>query len=334
MEIPTFTDYVTLIFNLFDRFLQESEPELGWSTARYDYEHKSLIVFFVIMQNRRIFRFKTQRRWLKTHSVKRGLLGFERVPHRTTLSRRYKVLYQVVQAFILFLGQYAENLDERFDSHDLYEDKSLFKADGPVWHQSDRKAGRVPENLRHLDTDATWSKSGYHGWVYGYSVHLTCNRAAFPKLAQVETGAYSEKQALEDKEHCLLTDILPDTLTGDNGYTKALRIRRWAKQGMVLLSPAFKWVNGRYAQAYHRYIQQPENATLLRERRTAIEPFFDLLAQVIGAIGHQKQLPIQHLVNVRTCLALGILTIQIAMIANSIWNLPLRSISHIGVAFS
>jgi hypothetical protein len=38
--------------------------------------------------------------------------------------------------------------------------------------------------------------------------------------------------------------------------------------------------------------------------------------------------------NVRPCLALGILIIQIAMIADSIWNLPLRSISHIGVAFT
>jgi hypothetical protein len=33
-------------------------------------------------------------------------------------------------------------------------------------------------------------------------------------------------------------------------------------------------------------------------------------------------------------LALGILIIQVAMIANSIWNLPLRSISYIGVAFT
>jgi hypothetical protein len=333
MEKPAFTDYVTLIFNLFEQFIQESESDLDWFTARYDYKHKSLIVFFIIMQYRSIFKFKAQRRWLKTHTSERERLGFEQVPHRTTLSRRYKTLYQVVQDFIAFLGHYAETLDERFDSHNLFEDKSLFKAKGPVWHQSDREAGRIPDNLRALDRDATWSKSGYHGWVYGYCVHLTCNRAAFPKLAQVETGAYSEKKALADKESTLLTDLRPDTVTGDDSYTKALRIRQWAKQGVALLSPAFKWVNGRYAQAYHRYIEQPDNAALLRDRQTAIEPFFDLLAQVIGAT-YQKQLPTQRLVNVRTCLALGVLTIQIAMIANSIWNLPLRSISNIGVSFA
>jgi hypothetical protein len=67
MEKPTFTDYVTLIFNLFDQFIQESGPERNWFSARYDYEHKTLIVFFIIIQYRNIFQFKAQRRWLKTH---------------------------------------------------------------------------------------------------------------------------------------------------------------------------------------------------------------------------------------------------------------------------
>lgn len=334
MDEPTFIDYVTLIFNLFDQFLQECQTELNWYSERYWYEHKTLIVFFMMMQQRRIVKFKAMWRWLNAHTLERQMLGFDNVPHRITLSRRYKDLYEVLQAFIEFLGQSARQLDERFESQDLYEDKSLFKAGGPVWHQSDREANRIPPKLRALDTDASWSKSGYHGWVYGYSVHLTCNGAGFPKLAQVETGAYSEKQAIGDKEPALLQRICPRTLTGDNGYTKALRIRAWAKAGIALLTPAVKWVNGRYASAYHRFIKRPRNARLLRQRRTAIEPIFDLLALILGATGFQKQLASHRLVNVRTCLALSVLTLQIAMIANSIWNLPLRSISSIGVALA
>ena len=334
MEKPTYTDYAALIFTLFERFVQSCGSELDWCSDRYDYSHKALIVFFMLMQHRRIFKFKTQWRWLTTHPVACERLGFETVPDRSTLSRRYKALYPILQEFIMFVGQYADELDERFTSRDLCEDKSLFKAQGPVWHQSDRHAGRVPAGLRHLDTDATWSKSGYHGWVYGYSVHLTCNQAAFPKLAQVETATFSETQAMTAKEAVLLNVLRPDTVSGDNSYTKAQRIRQWAKHGVVLLSPAFRWVKGRYAQAYHRYIQQPVNVALLKTRGTSVEPFFDLLARVVGAIDNHKQLPVQRLVNVRTCLALGILTIQIAMLANSIWNLPLRSISHIEAAFS
>jgi hypothetical protein len=43
---------------------------------------------------------------------------------------------------------------------------------------------------------------------------------------------------------------------------------------------------------------------------------------------------VQKLVNVRTVLVLGTLTVQIAMIMNSIWGLPLREISAIKAAFS
>jgi hypothetical protein len=334
MEEPTLIDYVSLIFNLYERFVQESQTERSWSAERYRYEHKTLIVFFIMMQQRQIVKFKAMWRWLKAHARERQRLGFAGVPHRITLSRRYKALYDVLQAFIEFVGQYARQLDERFDSQDLYEDKSLFKACGPVWHQADREAQHIPPKLRALDTDASWSKSGYHGWVYGYSLHLTCNGVGFPKLVQVETGGYSEKQALAAKEPALWQRICPRTLTGDNSYAKAQRIRAWAKAGIALLTPAAKWVKGRAATAYHRFIRRPRQARLLRQRRTAIEPVFDLLALIIGAAGSQKQLLTQHLVTVRTCLALGVLTLQIAMLANRIWYLPLRSISSIGVALA
>ena len=103
---------------------------------------------------------------------------------------------------------------------------------------------------------------------------------------------------------------------------------------MLLLAPARKWGTGRYATAYHRFITQPENADLLRSRRTAIEPVFDVVAKVLGTTARQKQLPIQRLANVRTCLVLATLTMQVAMIANSIWGLPLRNISTMAAAFT
>jgi hypothetical protein len=333
MVTPTFADYVQLLCTLFERFRQQPAAQ-SHRGHPFVYLHKALIVFFIVMQQQHIFRFKAQRRWLEQHPELRSPIGLASIPDRTTLSRRYKALYPVVQDFIVFLGQYAEDLAPYFDSQHLYADKSLFKAQGPVWHQSDRQAGRVPEKLRHLDTDATWGKSGYHGWVYGYGLHLTCNRAGFPKLVQVETAAVSESQVIEAQADRLLYELTPDTLTADNRYTQATRIRQWAHQEVALLTPAVKWVKGRYATAYHRFIQQPANTHLLNGRRTAIEPMLDLVAKVLGTTARQKQLPIQKLANVRTCLALATLTIQVAMIANSIWGLPLRNISAIAAAFT
>jgi len=333
MVTPTFADYVELSFTLFERFWQQ-EAARSHCGRPFVYQPKALLVFFVVMQQRRLFRFKAQHRWLQQHPDLRQHIGLPEVPNRTPLSRRYKDLYPVLQDFIAFLGQYAEGLAPQFTSQDLYTDKSLFKAQGPVWPQSDRQAGRIPDKLRQLDTDASWSKSGYHGWVYGYGLHLVDNRVGFPKWGQIETAAMAESDVIAPQATSLLQHFRPATVTTDNSDAKARRIRQWAQQGVGLLSPAVKWGKGRYALASHRYIQQPENAELLQCRRTAIEPVFDLIAPVLGAQAKQKQLPLQKLSNVRTCLALATVTVQVALIANSIWGLPLRNISTMAAAFT
>ena len=335
MAKPTMTDYVHIIFTLFDLFVQQYQLNCPAKQGKpFTFSEKTMIVLFTIFQFRRIFHFKAQCRWLVAHPEMLSLLGFKRVPHRTTFSRRYKQLYETIRAFVAFIGQYATELDPAFSSVHLVEDKSLFKALGPVWHQSDRKEGRIPDKLRHLDTDATWSKSAYQGWVYGYGLHITCNEAALPILVQVETAAYPESDVLDEKSDHILQIIQPATLAADNKYTKAMRIRRWAKQGVALLTPAFKWVKGRYAQAYHRFIKEPDNEERLRRRGTSVEPLFDLVAKVLGTNGQHKQLPVQRQANVQTCLALATLSVQISMIVNSIWGLPPRNVSVMATAFT
>jgi len=316
---PTLADYVHLIFTLFDLFAQQQAGNNGPKRGKpFTFAEKAMIVLFTLFQFRRIFHFKAQQRWLKANPEMLPLLGFEQLPHRTTLSRRYKRLYGPLQEFVAFLGTYASELDPPLSQEQLVEDKSLFKALGPVWHQSDRKEGRIPAKLRHLDPDATWGKSAYQGWVYGYGLHLTCNANAFPALVQVETAAYDEGKVLDQKADYILHTIQPTSLAADNKYTKAMRIRRWAKQGVALLTPALKWVKGCYAQAYQRFIKEPDNVERLRRRRTSVEPLFDLIAKVLGTTGKHKQLPVQRQANVQTCLALATLSVQIAMIANSI----------------
>lgn len=335
MGNPTKADYVHIMFTLFEQFeqtqLQAEDPKLG---RPYEYEQVAMIVLFTMFQFRRIYAFAAQHRWLAGHPEELELLGLDAVPCRTTFSRRYKALYEVLQAFICYVSQYAQPLDKRCSPKHLVEDKSLFKALGPVWHQSDRKVGRIPEKLCNLDTDATWSKSAYQGWVYGYGLHITCTEDAFPILVQVETAAYPESTVIDQKAETLQQVLQPHTVTGDNKYTKAMRIRNWAKAGIALVTPAHRWRQGRYAQAYHRFLRQPDIAKHLRRRRTSVEPFFDLVARVLGDTAHHKHLPMQRLVNVRTCMALAVLSIQIAMIVNSIWNSPFRSISGMHTAFT
>lgn len=332
MQAPTRADYVRVYFTLFERFQQERGKSIHYGHP-FEYADQILIVFFTMMSIRRIIAFKAQQRWLLQHGPEAIVLGFEHIPHRITLSRRYKTLSPTIQAFIAFVGRWAEALHPEFDSRVLVEDASLFKACGPVWHQADRLAGRVPEKLRHLDQEASWRKSAYHGWVYGYSLHLTCNRSGFPKLAQVETASVAESQVVEQKKEALFA-LDPQALVGDNAYFKAMRVRTWAAEGVLLLTPAATWQKGRYAVAYHRFITTAPFANWLKCRKTAIEPVFDLLAKLLGTTHNQKQLPLQWLTKVRPFLCLGVLAVQIAMIVNDTFDLPLRQISTLLTAFS
>ena len=137
----------------------------------------------------------------------------------------------------------------------LIEDASLIQSAWSSVASIGSQAQRVPEKLRHLDQEASWGKSAYHGWVYGYSLHLSCNRAGFPKLVQVETASLDESVVFEQKKEALFP-FHPEAIVGDNAYFKAMRVRRWAAQGVMLVSPAANWKNGKYAQAYHRFLEQ------------------------------------------------------------------------------
>src|ERR687886_1546192 len=54
-------------------------------------------------------------------------------------------------------------------------DSTVLRARGGVWHKKDREAGIVPHTS--IDTEAHWTKSGWHGWVYGWKLHLVATVA-------------------------------------------------------------------------------------------------------------------------------------------------------------
>jgi hypothetical protein len=125
----------------------------------------------------------------------------------------------------------------------------------------------IPDTLRHLDTDGSWSKSGYQGWVYGDGLDLVDHHPGFSPLAPVKTASVSEKSVIDQQQEQIITTFDPATLTLDNSYTQAIRIWQWAKRGVMLLTTALRWTKGCYAKAYHRYIGWLGQVKLLRSRR-------------------------------------------------------------------
>jgi hypothetical protein len=55
-------------------------------------------------------------------------------------------------------------------------DSTVLRACGGVWHKKARDAGVVPHTS--IDTEAHRTKSGWHGWVYGWKLHLVVSVAA------------------------------------------------------------------------------------------------------------------------------------------------------------
>lgn len=332
MSYPDELDYINFLFQRLQDFEVETESHQTKSPGRPKaYSDGSLIVFFVIMTLKGVHQFRAQHRWLMAHPLWLIRLRLPQKPSRVTLLRRYKTLSPKISQFITFVGDWATPLGDAFSQEVVYQDKSLFKAKGPVWHSKDRAAERIPAGLRNLDTDATWSKSGYHGWVYGYGLHITTTASGFPIIAIADTAKVSEKTVLDQTTPPLIQRNI-GYLVADDGYTDLNRIEQLAKQGLLLITPAIR-VTRKKGCRYVQYLNQPQLQAYQHQRKVAIEPIFELLKMILATDNNHKQLPVSGKANVTTFLALGVVALQLTMLTNSIWGLPLRKVTHIIAIF-
>jgi hypothetical protein len=93
-------------------------------------------------------------------------------PSRRTWERRLATLPGTLPARIGCLGRHLVGvLDPWADGgRAVAIDSTVLRARGGVWHKKHREAGIVPHTS--IDTEAGWTKSGWHGWVYGWKLHL------------------------------------------------------------------------------------------------------------------------------------------------------------------
>lgn len=101
------------------------------------------------------------------------------LPSRRTFERRLKRLPEHLPAQIYRLGQHLLTLYQPWAScgRAVALDSTPLRAQGAPWHKKHREAGLVPNTS--IDTDAHWTKSGWHGWVYGYKLHLLTTVSTF-----------------------------------------------------------------------------------------------------------------------------------------------------------
>jgi hypothetical protein len=92
-------------------------------------------------------------------------------PTRRTWERRLAALPPTLPGRMGRLGRHLVTVLKPWaqQGHGPAGDSTMVRAHGGVWHKKERDAGVVPPSS--LDTDAPWSKSGWHGWGYGWKLH-------------------------------------------------------------------------------------------------------------------------------------------------------------------
>ena len=143
------------------------------------YADRLIIKALIIMIIRRLYSATSLLNFLDqetalTQQLRMLLTHNGQFPTRRTWERRLKALPDSLPQQIGSLGRLLVELLQPWQQwgRAVAVDSTPLRAKGGVWHKKHRAQGIVPHTT--IDTEAGWSKSGYHGWWYGWKLHLVC----------------------------------------------------------------------------------------------------------------------------------------------------------------
>jgi hypothetical protein len=246
------------------------------------------------------------RQLLEKDTRLRKALEFTRVPHRTTIGRRFVELVAEAEAQIAALGKMigaeVKPADDQTEASAI--DGRLYKAQGPRGHKKDREKEVIPPGLRNVDTQAKWSKSGSRGWVQGYRLVLQGLVFPFPERNTVVWSSTQNRLVLQglvfpfpvpifaawrpNHHHeahiapaALASGVLPvtDVLSGDETFGKGEFPASYRQAGGLVLSPPLLPPHQR-SWKDDLYDYRKETIELLFQRVTQIELLFQRVTQI------------------------------------------------------
>lgn len=107
------------------------------------------------------------------HTLRQHLSQHDQMPTRRTFERRLAALSELLPPLIATLGTFLVRLFGVWQNSSgvvALDSTVLRSKDNAVWHKSEQETGVVPHS--RIDTEAGWTKSGWHGWVYGWKLHV------------------------------------------------------------------------------------------------------------------------------------------------------------------
>ena len=96
-----------------------------------------------------------------------------RFPTRRTWERRLTALPQTLPGLIGCVGRHLVEVLHPWASHGravAVDSTALENERGCLAQEAHKETGEIPHTS--IDTEAGWSKSGWHGWWYGWKLHL------------------------------------------------------------------------------------------------------------------------------------------------------------------
>lgn len=139
-------------------------------------------------------------------------------PSRRTFERRLQALPAHLPAQIAGLGAHLLGKLDPWTAggRAVAIDSTPLHARGGVWHKKHREAGEVPHTS--IDTDAHWTRSGWHGWVYGYKLHVVVTVAGvwLPLAAELTPANAADNEQAPSLLDALTVEHL--FVLGDTAY--------------------------------------------------------------------------------------------------------------------
>ena len=227
-----------------------------------------------------------------------------RYPSRRTWERRLSAIPDRLPAQIGCLGRYLVVVVNPWADHGraVAVDSTVLSARGGVWHKKDRDAGVVPHTS--IDTQAAWTKSGWHGWVYGWKLHVVAVAASvwMPLAADLTPANYADNDVALN----LLPELPFETrvVLGDRHYN-APNVRQMCDQSGWLL------VASHYGAYPHTDCGVEVRRVFHKLRSVAIENFNEHFKGIFDAHG---QVPTRGLMNTRRFALGAILVYQLALL--------------------
>jgi hypothetical protein len=235
-------------------------------------------------------------------------------PTRRTWERRLQAMPATLPTQIGCLGRYLAALIQPWGAcgRAVAIDSTILLANGGVWHKKDRDKGGVPHTS--IDTAAHWTKSGWHGWCYGWKLHLLATVAAvwIPLAAELTPANAADNEVAP----ALLRELPAEArfVLGDRHYN-APNVQELCDQVARLL------VATQYGPYPHTGDGVEVRRVFHKLHSTAIENFNE---QFKGIFDGHGQVPTKGLRNTQRFALGAILLYQLALLYRFQHDQPLR----------